>query len=64
VTRPRAADDFAVIRSRMMELERERALGARSRAGEPTTETQRHPISRNPVPIDEGDFPSGEPRRR
>jgi hypothetical protein len=62
VTRPRAADDFSAIRSRMLELERERALGAR-RAIESTIDTQRRPV-RNPVPIDEGDFPSGEPRRR
>jgi hypothetical protein len=64
MARPRAADDFAAIRSRMIELERERGLVERARAGAETFGPHRQPINKGPAPIDEEWRPSGEPRRR
>jgi hypothetical protein len=61
--RVRAADDFAAIRSRMIELERERGLVERASAGAETFGPHRQPIGRGPAHIDEERRPSGEPRR-
>jgi len=43
------ADDFAAIRARMEELERERAQGARG--AEPVVEADRYPHSRSSRPV-------------
>ena len=64
MTRPRAADDFAAIRSRMLELERERALSAHTRTGETTFDPYDPPISKRPAPIEEGDHRSGQRAHR
>lgn len=46
MTRPRAADDFAAIRARMEELQRERAQTARGTTAEQTnTIAYRRPLS-------------------
>jgi hypothetical protein len=64
MARPRAADDFAAIRSRMIELERERARSISAGAGAETFGAHHQPINKPPAPIDEEWRPSGEPRRR
>ena len=53
MARPRAADDFAAIRTRMEELRRERMEVARADAAETIIEAHRRPMSRSPAPIDE-----------
>ena len=61
MVRPRAANDFAAIRARMEELQRERAQSARDNALERTDEVYRRssePVGQ-PLP---GHF--GEPHRR
>jgi len=45
MARPRAADDFATIRARMEELQRERAQAARGPEAEQTDIAYRHPLS-------------------
>jgi hypothetical protein len=50
MARPRAADDFAAIRTRMEELRRERMEVARADADETIIEAHRR---RSPAPIDE-----------
>jgi hypothetical protein len=47
--RPRAADDFAVIRARMEELRRERAQPAENER-RPATGARPHAISSRPAP--------------
>jgi hypothetical protein len=63
MARPRAADDFAAIRSRMIELERKRGLVERAwRCRNILPSPQ--PIGKGTAPMDEEWRPSGEPRRR
>ena len=45
MTRPRAADDFAAIRARMEDLQRERAHAARGTAAEQGDIAYRRPLS-------------------
>jgi hypothetical protein len=45
MTRPRAADDFAAIRARMEDLQRERAQAAQSTAAEQGDIAYRRPLS-------------------
>jgi hypothetical protein len=45
MTRPHAADDFAAIRARMEELQRERAQAVRGTAAEPGDSAYRRPLS-------------------
>jgi hypothetical protein len=54
MARPRAADDFAAIRARMEELQRERAQAARGAAeDEQRGVAYRRPLSGSPTPIEE-----------
>ena len=52
MARSRAADDFAAIRARMEELQRERNQAARGDAAEPVVETGRYPRSRSSEAVD------------
>jgi hypothetical protein len=45
MTRPRAADDFAAIRTRMEDLQRERAQAVRGTAAEPGDIAYRRPLN-------------------
>lgn len=47
MARPRAAEDFAAIKSRLEELRRERAEAARGDAARSADETGRYPRSRS-----------------
>jgi len=49
MARPRAADDFAAIRARLLELERERDQAARGAADEPRAKRYNRPIDRFPA---------------
>jgi hypothetical protein len=46
MARPRAADDFAVIRARMLELRREREQVVQGAADEPRPKPYHQPIDR------------------
>ena len=52
MARPRAADDFAAIRARMEELQRQRIQRLRDEAAEPSDDARRYPRGRNPEPVD------------
>jgi hypothetical protein len=53
MTRPRAADDFAAIRSRMEQLRRERAQPVRHDPVEPSDQADVYPRRRSAEPVDE-----------
>jgi hypothetical protein len=56
MTRPRIADDFAVIRARIEEMRRERAQVSAERDGRSVTSTKPHNVKSNSLSKFEGHY--------